>query len=55
MVGEPDAPPAVPANLVGDYAGGSLYLVTGVLAALHHARAHGTGQVVDAAIVDGTA
>ncbi|RWZ72067.1 CoA transferase, partial [Streptomyces albidoflavus] len=55
LVGEPDAPPAVPANLVGDYAGGSLYLVTGVLAALHHARAHGTGQVVDAAIVDGTA
>ncbi|UYM25680.1 CoA transferase [Streptomyces albus] len=55
LVGEPDAPPAVPANLVGDYAGGSLYLVTGVLAALHHARAHGAGQVVDAAIVDGTA
>lgn len=54
MIGEPDAPPAVPANLLGDYAGGSLYLVVGVLAALHHARATGTGQVVDAAIVDGT-
>ncbi|MET8772690.1 CaiB/BaiF CoA-transferase family protein [Streptomyces sp. NPDC004658] len=55
MIGRPDEPPAVPANLLGDYAGGSLYLVVGVLAALHHARATGTGQVVDAAIVDGAA
>ncbi|GHE05821.1 CaiB/BaiF CoA transferase family protein [Streptomyces alanosinicus] len=55
MIGRPDQPPAFPANLLGDYAGGSLYLVVGVLAALHHARASGTGQVVDAAIVDGTA
>ncbi|MFD5518027.1 CaiB/BaiF CoA transferase family protein [Streptomyces sp. NPDC127066] len=55
MIGDPDRPPAVPANLLGDYAGGSLYLVVGLLAALHHARATGTGQVVDAAIVDGTA
>ncbi|MFC7824543.1 CaiB/BaiF CoA transferase family protein [Streptomyces sp. NPDC057362] len=55
MIGAPDAPPPAPANLLGDYAGGSLYLVVGVLAALHHARASGTGQVVDAAIVDGTA
>ncbi|MEU7064753.1 CaiB/BaiF CoA-transferase family protein [Streptomyces sp. NPDC053429] len=56
MIGAPDGPPAVPANLVGDYAGGSLYLVIGVLAALGHARTpEGTGQVVDAAIVDGTA
>ncbi|MEU4041077.1 CoA transferase [Streptomyces antibioticus] len=55
MIGDPGTPPPVPANLLGDYAGGSLYLVVGVLAALHHARATGTGQVVDAAIVDGTA
>ncbi|TXJ86847.1 CoA transferase [Streptomyces lavendulae] len=55
MIGRPGEPPAVPANLLGDYAGGSLYLVVGVLAALHHARVTGTGQVVDAAIVDGTA
>ncbi|MGX1089999.1 alpha-methylacyl-CoA racemase [Streptomyces albogriseolus] len=55
MTGEPGRPPVAPANLLGDYAGGSLYLVVGVLAALHHARASGTGQVVDAAIVDGTA
>ncbi|MEV5417635.1 CaiB/BaiF CoA-transferase family protein [Streptomyces albogriseolus] len=55
MTGEPGRPPVAPANLLGDYAGGSLYLVVGILAALHHARASGTGQVVDAAIVDGTA
>ncbi|WP_326595332.1 CaiB/BaiF CoA transferase family protein [Streptomyces sp. NBC_01803] len=55
MIGASDGPPAIPANLLGDYAGGSLYLVVGVLAALHHARATGRGQVVDAAIVDGTA
>ncbi|AXI81722.1 CoA transferase [Peterkaempfera bronchialis] len=55
LIGPPEGPPAVPANLLGDYAGGSLYLVVGVLAALHHARTTGTGQVVDAAIVDGTA
>lgn len=55
MTGPAAGPPVAPANLLGDYAGGSLYLAVGVLAALHHARATGTGQVVDAAIVDGTA
>ncbi|MFC8422805.1 CaiB/BaiF CoA transferase family protein [Streptomyces sp. NPDC057236] len=55
MIGTPDGPPVVPLNLLGDYAGGSLYLTTGVLAALLTARATGRGQVVDAAIVDGTA
>ncbi|MEU7645241.1 CaiB/BaiF CoA transferase family protein [Streptomyces huasconensis] len=53
MIGDEGEPPAIPANLLGDYAGGSLYLVVGVLAALTHARAGGEGQVVDAAIVDG--
>ncbi|MEU2628020.1 CaiB/BaiF CoA-transferase family protein [Kitasatospora sp. NPDC007106] len=55
VAGEPGGPPGVPANLLGDYAGGSLYLAVGLLAALHHARTTGTGQVVDAAIVDGSA
>ncbi|MGW4996629.1 CaiB/BaiF CoA transferase family protein [Streptomyces hydrogenans] len=55
MIGPPDGPPALPVNLLGDYAGGSLYLTTGVLAALLTARATGRGQVVDAAIVDGAA
>ncbi|MFE9381996.1 CaiB/BaiF CoA transferase family protein [Streptomyces sp. NPDC007025] len=55
MTGPAEGPPVAPANLLGDYAGGSLYLVVGVLAALHHARGpQGAGQVVDAAIVDGT-
>ncbi|SEP83907.1 CaiB/BaiF CoA transferase family protein [Streptomyces radiopugnans] len=55
MIGPAGGPPAIPANLLGDYAGGSLYLVVGVLAALHHARTEGgSGQVVDAAVVDGT-
>lgn len=47
--------PHFPANLLGDFGGGSTYLVVGVLAALLEARASGRGQVVDAAIVDGTA
>ncbi|MEE1926982.1 CaiB/BaiF CoA-transferase family protein [Streptomyces sp. TRM 70351] len=54
LAGPRGGPPYPVANLLGDYAGGSLYLVTGVLAALHHAKAHGAGQVVDAAVVDGT-
>jgi alpha-methylacyl-CoA racemase len=52
-MGEPDRPPRPPLNLVGDFAGGSLYLVMGVLSGLLHARATGIGQVVDAAVVDG--
>nr|WP_246574803.1 CaiB/BaiF CoA-transferase family protein [Streptomyces genisteinicus] len=55
MIGARDGRPVFPANLLGDYAGGSLYLTTGVLAALLTARTTGRGQVVDAAIVDGTA
>jgi alpha-methylacyl-CoA racemase len=47
--------PQFPANLLGDFGGGSTYLVIGVLAALLEARTSGRGQVVDAAIVDGTA
>ena len=47
--------PQFPTNLVGDFGGGSTYLVIGVLAALLESRVSGQGQVVDAAIVDGTA
>ena len=54
-VGPADGPPVIPLNLVGDMGGGSLYLVVGVLAAYRHAVETGQGQVVDAAIVDGTA
>lgn len=45
--------PQIPLNLVGDFGGGGMFLIVGVLAALHEARATGRGQVVDAAIVDG--
>lgn len=54
-IGRAGGPPQVPLNLVGDFGGGALYLVAGVLAALLEARTSGQGQVVDAAIVDGTA
>ncbi len=52
-IGSADGPPQVPLNLVGDFGGGALYLVVGVLAAVLEARTSGRGQVVDAAIVDG--
>ena len=47
--------PALPLNLVGDYGGGSLFLVMGMLAALLEAGRSGRGQVIDAAITDGSA
>ena len=50
-VGEAPRPPL---NLLGDYAAGSLYLVIGILAALNERSRSGKGQVVDAAIVDGS-
>lgn len=54
-LGQDPRRPHFPANLVGDFGGGSTYLVIGLLAALWESRASGEGQVVDAAIVDGTA
>jgi alpha-methylacyl-CoA racemase len=53
--GRPDERPAPPMNLLGDFGGGGVFLALGAVAALVHARATGQGQVVDAAIVDGTA
>ncbi len=54
-IGRAGAAPTPPLNLVGDYGGGALYLALGMLAGILHARSSGQGQVVDAAIVDGTA
>ena len=54
-LGQDKSRPHFPTNLVGDFGGGSTYLVIGLLAALLEARLSGEGQVVDAAIVDGTA
>lgn len=55
MMGEPDRPPRPPLNVVGDYGGGAMLLVAGVLAALLEARSTGRGRVVDAAMTDGSA
>jgi alpha-methylacyl-CoA racemase len=54
-MGQDPVRPHFPANLVGDFGGGSTYLVIGILAAVLESRLSGHGQVVDAAIVDGTA
>ena len=51
----PREKPVPPLNLVGDFGGGALYLVVGVLAALLEAKQSGKGQVVDAAMCDGAA
>jgi len=52
-IGKAGEGPVPPVNLVGDFGGGSTFLVIGVLAALWEAARSGRGQVVDAAIVDG--
>jgi alpha-methylacyl-CoA racemase len=52
-IGRADDRPVLPVNLVGDFGGGSMLLLVGVLAALLEARSSGRGQVVDAAMVDG--
>ena len=54
-VGEADRRPVPPVNLVGDFGGGAMLLAVGLLAALVEARASGRGQVVDAAMTDGSA
>jgi len=54
-LGEPDRPPRPPLNLLGDYGGGAMMLVTGVLAGLLEAKSTGKGRVVDAAMTDGSA
>ncbi|MFC7326679.1 CaiB/BaiF CoA transferase family protein [Marinactinospora rubrisoli] len=53
--GRADSGPVPPANLVGDFGGGALFVVTGILAALVERQRSGRGQVVDAAMVDGSA
>jgi len=53
-IGKQGGAPVVPLNLIGDFGGGAVFLVVGVLAALLEARLSGKGQVVDAAMVDGS-
>ena len=52
-IGRAGEKPTPPLNLVGDYGGGALYLVVGILAGLLETSKSGKGQVVDAAMVDG--
>ncbi|MBT8115405.1 MAG: CoA transferase [Arenicella sp.] len=54
-MGRSNETPPPPLNLVGDYGGGSMFLVMGILAALHERSSSGKGQVIDAAITEGTA
>lgn len=54
-IGPKGGPPVPPLNLVGDYGGGALYLAFGIVAALLERERSGQGQVIDAAVVDGTA
>jgi alpha-methylacyl-CoA racemase len=53
-IGEAGGPPVPPLNLIGDFGGGGLLLAFGVLAALLERERSGKGQVVDAAMVDGS-
>ena len=54
-IGRDDTGPVPPLNLVGDFGGGGMFLAYGVVCALLEAQRSGAGQVVDAAMVDGTA
>jgi alpha-methylacyl-CoA racemase len=55
MVGRAGQTPVPPVNLVGDFGGGGMLLALGILAALVERAGSGLGQVVDAAMVDGSA
>ena len=54
-IGRAGEAPVPPLNLVGDFGGGGMFLAFGVVCALLEAQKSGAGQVVDAAMVDGTA
>ncbi|MDT5067389.1 MAG: alpha-methylacyl-CoA racemase [Mycobacterium sp.] len=52
-IGYRDRPPVAPLNLVADFGGGSMFVLLGIVAALYERERSGTGQVIDAAMVDG--
>ena len=54
-IGQPDRPPVPPLNMLGDFGGGGMLLAFGIACALFESRISGKGQVVDAAIIDGSA
>ncbi|HTM84282.1 MAG TPA: CaiB/BaiF CoA-transferase family protein [Mycobacterium sp.] len=53
-IGRKGERPVPPLNLTGDFGGGSLFLLVGILAALWERQQSGKGQVIDAAMVDGS-
>jgi alpha-methylacyl-CoA racemase len=53
--GRVDGPPTPPLNMIGDFGGGGMLLAYGVVCALLEAQKSGEGQVVDAAMIDGSA
>ncbi|BCQ07969.1 alpha-methylacyl-CoA racemase [Mycobacterium heckeshornense] len=53
-IGRAGERPVPPLNLVGDFGGGSMFLLVGILAALWERQASGKGQVIDAAMIDGS-
>ncbi len=52
-IGSINSNPSVPLNVIGDYGGGAMMLVTGILAALHERNHSAKGQIIDAAMTDG--
>jgi alpha-methylacyl-CoA racemase len=54
-IGRADERPVPPLNMIGDYGGGAMFLIAGLLAALFERQTSGQGQIVDAAMCDGTA
>jgi alpha-methylacyl-CoA racemase len=54
-IGAPDSPPALPLNLLGDYAAGGMMMAFGIMGALWERLRSGQGQVIDCAIIDGAA
>ncbi|MBU3686837.1 MAG: CoA transferase [Mycobacteriaceae bacterium] len=53
-IGRAGERPVPPLNLVGDFGGGSMFLLVGILSALYERERSGKGQVIDAAMVDGS-
>ena len=54
-IGRRGQPPSIPLSLLGDMAGGGMFLTQGILAGIIEAKGSGKGQVVDAAMIDGVA
>jgi alpha-methylacyl-CoA racemase len=54
-IGRPGEKPVPPLNLIGDFGGGGMFLALGIVSGILEARTSGKGQVIDAAMTDGSA